>query len=187
VLRRSHRLTSHILWAISACASLCFEARAAAPSEKVGSPGAAATVGGTAARTSPDRIASAGAGRTNGAVMPQRGASPPAHDGNADRLRSLLGAQARGRTARTAPGVRSSDGAPAVTTAGTLRSGNSLGRPSPPVSRLPAHATASLKVSARDSTIGGSRGAGPGRVGGPAMGRAANGATIDGIHVHRKF
>jgi hypothetical protein len=38
----------------------------------------------------------------------------------------------------------------------------------------------------RDSTIGGPRAPGPGRVGGPAIGRTAHNATIDGTQLHHQ-
>ena len=62
---------------------------------------------------------------------------------------------------------------------------NPVVRPKLSISNDPAR-TLSRTVP-RGSTIGGPRVAGPARVGGPATGRAANPAVIDGTQLHRKF
>src|SRR3977135_721950 len=133
---------SHILCAILACAPVTFEARATASSEDGRSP-AAANAGEAAGRAAPNRNAGAKTGRkdggeptqagartggdskgrdaaaadssSRGSVTPQRGVGQSARgNGNADRLHSLLNAQANGHRARRQPGraARSTRAAP---------------------------------------------------------------------------
>src|ERR1700722_18584561 len=122
---------SHLLCAMLACVPLTFEARATA---------------GDRGSTSRDAAVAASSRRGSG---------------NADRLHSLLNAQARGHPARQ-PGR-------------SVRSARAISAP-PPAARL-----ASIP---RISAIGGPHPQAFARVGGPAVSRTTHIATIDGAQLH---
>jgi hypothetical protein len=122
-----------------------------------------------------------------GADIPQNAHGPAARS-NGDRLRSLLDAQARGRVARpSSPPVGSTRAA----SGNVVAQGPSGASPAlPPAVTAPnvaARAAANQGPASRNSTIGGPRAQGLGQVGGPAIGRPAHAATIDGTQLHHKF
>jgi hypothetical protein len=221
---------SHILCAMLACAPLTFEARAATSSADGPSSAAAVNVGEAAGRAAPSRNAGSKRGRTvdrgsnqagaqtgsgskgrdaAAAASPRRGSATSqggvAQTGrsNADRLHSLLNAQARGRLARQ-PGragstravtrgpddVRGSQG---VSPAGRSKLAASNSAAAMPVvqpkvaASNSAPSAARLSSTPRNSAIGGPHAQGLGRVGGPAISRATHGATVDGAQLHHKF
>lgn len=196
--RRSHRATLRILCALLSCAPLILEVRVAASSED-GSSSVTAVRRVTDGRSTPvssgggmskSRDAVAAASPRHGAIKTQRGVGQLTRS-NADRLRSLLSAEARGRTPRPSNHVRSTDGTTGNRAVGTQPSPNTTIRPTLPVSKLPARAAAGTATTAHaggmDSRIGGPHAAGPGRLGGPIIGRTANSAAIDGTQIRRKF
>lgn len=128
--------------------------------------------------------------------------------GNADRLRSLLGAQARGRVARqpTRPSVGSAraptiggstgqerfGGNPAQFGAGPVRQPSQrVGQPvgSLALASLPktARPAPTLSALATHSTNGARRAPGLAVVGGPVIGRDVHNSTIDGTQARHKF
>lgn len=177
---------SHILFAVLACASLSFIARATASSED--------------GRTAPTRDSSSKAVRTGdlessqtgvrtrgssirrdaaeavsprgGSVMPQRGIGR-ATGGNAERLHTLLNAQARGRVARQ-PGR-------------PIGSTRAAGQPKLAVSKRTPSPAPKLTAIPRDSEVGGPHVQSIGRLGGPVIGRTNHSALIDGTTLRRKF
>jgi len=167
---------------------------------------AAADVGEAASRTALGRDSSiAVAGAENGgapkrrdartAVSPRRGSATPqravaqhAH-GNADRLHSMLSANPRGRLAKASSRPVGSNHA-ATGGDGVVsspRGSNPAGKPKPAVSKNASQATTGVKTVADGSRIGGPHASGLGRLGGPATGRTANSATINGTQLHRKL
>ena len=135
------------------------------------------------------------------AVAPPRGAIAARRGGaqldrsSADRARPLLHKQSPRTVARAAGGpVASKRAGPAPAVAGTRGPANPVVPTGPAgpvaVARLSALRTA-LRFSPghaapdRGSSIGGASITHPGRVGGSAMGRAANPGAIDGTQVHR--
>jgi hypothetical protein len=178
-------------------------------SKRVGSDSSVGSTGGN-----PGAAASHG----RGSAAPQRRVGQLATP-NADRLRSLLSARARGRPAQ--PASRRSAGPIRPRTGGgaAARGPGGAGeatRPTPAASRPAAVASGPTTVASRPtgvasgptpvgsniatraltspsavtrafgrgSTIGGPRAPGPGLVGGPAIGRTAHNATIDGSQLH---
>jgi hypothetical protein len=126
-------------------------------------------------------------------VSPHRDSFTPPHAAgpfarsNADRLHSLSGAKARDSVAK-APNRMESAKATAGNMAGRGIHGSSVGSPIPPVSNRAIRGGDSLAVVARGSSIGGgSYARGYGRLPGPATGRTARNASIDGTQLHRKF
>jgi hypothetical protein len=224
---------SHILCAMLACAPLTFEARATASSADGPSSVAADNVGEAAGGTAPSRNAGAKARRSGdrgsaqagartgvgskgqgaavavsprrGSVTPQGGVAQGARS-NADRLHSLLNAQAHGRRARQpspvgstrrvthGPDVRGLQG---VSPSGQprLAASNSAAPPAAMPSGQPRLAASNSAASPaarpvatpRNSTIGGPHAQGSARVGGPAIGRTVHNAIIDGSQQHHKF
>ena len=197
--RRSHRATLRILCALLSCAPLILEARVAASSEdgsssvtavrRVNEGGPTPVSSGTGGM-SKSRDAVAAVSPRHGFVKTQRGVGQLTRS-NADRLRSLLSAEARGRTPRASTHVRSTDGTTGNRIVGTQPSPNPAIRPTLPVSKLPAWAAAGTAATAHsvgmDSRIGGPHATDPGRLGGPIIGRTANNAAIDGTQMRRKF
>jgi hypothetical protein len=137
---------------------------------------------------------------TAGPFTPERGAGQLSRS-NADRLHSLLRTQAHAPGARpgsrpAAQSSRSEGGGSAVARTPDLRSPV---RPSMAVSKSAARTALSAnppvaKAVNRGSLVGGPHPAGAGRVGGPAMGRAAfsrtaaaNRAALDGAQMRRRF
>jgi hypothetical protein len=222
----------YILCAMLVCAPLTFEARATSSSEDGASSGAAANVGDAAGRKVPSRNANTKAGRTGdrgsnqwgaqagsgskgrdtavapstrrGSIAPQGGVAQAGRS-NADRLHSLLNAQARGHLARQ-PGGRVGStravthgpndvrGPQGVSPAGQSKLAASSGAAAVPAgqsklvaSNSAAPPAAKLTSTARNPAIGGPHAQGLGRVGGPAISRTAHSATIDGAQLHHKF
>ena len=165
---------SHLLCAMLACVPLAFEARASA---------------GDRGSTSRDAAV---------AASPRRGA------GNADRVHSLLNAQARGRPARqpgrpvgsaraVAHGPDDARGRQGVSAAGQpkLAASNSAAAMPAGQTKLAASNSAPppaarLSSIPRNSAIGGPHASRLGRVGGPAISRTTHIATIDGAQLHHK-
>ncbi len=131
------------------------------------------------------------------AVSPRRDAvtAPPVGSlagNNADHLRSLQLAKARGRIAPASSRPLGPDRAAATENmaarARGLRGATRVGLPMPPVSQNAARVQPSVKAAAiRGPIVGGPHAAGPGQVGGPAIGRTARNSAIDGAHMRRKF
>jgi hypothetical protein len=193
---------ARLVWAIWMCSPLALQAGPAEAlghgsssaahaetqeSARVGSgKGAVSRGGNTAAAVSPRR----------GAVTPQRGAGQVARS-NADRLHSLLRTQARALAAK--PLSRPAGSGRAAATASAIAPtpafhGASPVRPTTAVSKIAARAPPSAnppsaKAVTRGSLIDGLRPAGPGRLGGSAIGRvaAANRAAVDGAQIRRRF
>jgi hypothetical protein len=149
---------------------------------------------------------------TGAAAVPHRDSAESQHGSsrltspNADRLRSLLNARARGRTARLpsrgsvgpvrtatgkGTGIRGSGGAdresrstPVASRPAAVSSG-----PASVVSGMTARGVASPGALSRAvrgvPTIGGPPATSHGFVGGPTIGRTARNATIDGTQLHR--
>jgi len=196
---RSHRATLGILCALLSCAPLILEARVAASSEDGSSSvtaarrvndGRSTAVSSGTGGMSKSRDAVAAVSPRHGFVRTQPGVGQLTRS-NADRLRSLPSAEARGRTPRPSTHVRSTAGTTGNRVVGTQPSPNPTIRPTLPVSKLPARAAAGTAATAhavaKDSRIGGPHVAGPGRLGGPIIGRTANNAAIDGTQIRRKF
>jgi hypothetical protein len=225
---------SHILCAMLACAPLTFEARATASSEDGPSSVAAPNVGEAVGGTAPSRTAGAKAGRSGdrgsaqagartgvgskgqgaavavsprrGSLTPQGGVAQGAHS-NADRLHSLLNAQAHGRLARKpsrpvgstrgvtqGPDVRglqgvSPSGQPRLAASNSAAPPAAMpsGQPRLAASNSAAPPAARPVATPRNSTIGGPHAQGSARVGGPAIGRTVHNAIIDGSQQHHKF
>jgi len=203
---------ARLLCVIWVCAPLALEAGAAGSPASGGS--SAAAMGQAAGGSAPARDTSIKAGRAQthestqagsakaggskgrnaavavaprrGAVTPQRAAGQLARS-NADRLHSLLSAKARERRTAASNPVPSTRGATANRIAGGSRTSSPLAQRTLPASKLPAPSATSVKAVAGSSRIGGPQTAGRGRLGGPAIGRTANSATINGTQLHRKF
>jgi hypothetical protein len=199
VRRRSHRATLGILCALVLCAPLSIEARAAASSEDGSASGAAARrvndgqsiqMGLAKGGESKARNAVAADLPSHGSVRSQRGVGRLARS-NADRLHSLLSAEGRGGTPRASSHVRSTGGTTGNRVVGAQRSANPAARSTLPVSKLAARAAPGTRTTANavgiNSRIGGLHATGPGRLGGPTIGGAANNAAIDGAQMRRKF
>jgi hypothetical protein len=230
---------SHILCAILACAPLIFEARATASSEDGGSSAGAANVGDAAGRAAPRRSAGTKPGRTGNresnqagaqtggsskgrdaavAASPRRGSVTSqggvaqAGRSNADRLHSLLNAQAHGRLARQPSRVGSTHaathgpddvrGPQGVSPAGQPKMAASNGaapRAAAPAgqSKPAASNTAAAmpvgqpKVAASNSAVPSTRRLSStprnSAIGGPAISRATHSAIVDGAQLHHKF
>ena len=104
--------------------------------------------------------------------------------GNADRLHSLLNAQARGRIAnapRRAVSIKHESGNMVV------HGQSSAGPLSAPVPKFAARPATSMTAAAGNSRMGASHSAGVARVGGPALGRTAHDAAIAGTQLHHKL
>jgi len=129
------------------------------------------------------------------AVSPRRGSATPqrvvdqlAHS-NADRLHSMLSAKPRGRLAKASSRPVGSNHA-ATGGDGVVRGPRGLnpaGKPKPAVSKNASQATTSVQTVAGGPRIRGPHAGGLGRLGGPATGRTANSATINGTQLHRKL
>ena len=223
---------SHILCAMLACAPLTYGGRAGASSADGPSSAAAAKVDEVAGRAAPSRNsvtqrgrmgdpgsnqagaptgsgskgrdAAVAASTRRGSVKPQ-GAVAQAGRSNADRLHSLLNAQAHGRLARQ-PGGRVGStravthgpndvrGPRGVSPAGQSRLAASssaaavpAGQPKLVASNAAAPPAAKLMSTPRNSAIGGPHAQALGRVGGPAISRTTHSATIDGTQLRHKF
>ena len=220
---------SHIFCAMLACAPLTFGGRAGASSAGGPSSAAAAKVDEVAGRAAPSRNsvtqrgrmgdpgsnqagaptgsgskgrdAAVAASTRRGSVKPQ-GAVAQAGRSNADRLHSLLNAQAHGRFARQ-PGGRVGStravtygpndvrGPRGVSPAGQSRLAASSAVPAsqskPFASNSAAPPAAKLMSTPRNSAIGGPHAQALGRVGGPAISRTTHSATIDGTQLRHKF
>ncbi|MGO9995124.1 MAG: hypothetical protein ACLPTF_21785 [Steroidobacteraceae bacterium] len=206
-----------LLRALCVCAPLALGASAAELPARNGAAVAVANTGQAVGGDAPGRDASINAGRPvaqesthvdsgkgdgskgrhAAAVSPRRSSATPLRAAgplarsNADRLRSLHPAKARGRITPTAN--RRVGPNPAAASGNLSARGRGLpgaspqGVPAPPVATSAARAPPNVKAMVRGSTIGGPRAVGPGRVGGPATGRAANNTAIDGTQVRRKF
>jgi hypothetical protein len=141
--------------------------------------------------SSKGRDAAAAVSPRRGSVTPQRGVAQGgvAQTGrNADRLHSLLNAQARGRLARQPS--RPVGSARAVTRGLDVRGpqgGTPAGQPKLAASNSAVSPAARLVMTPRTSTIGGPHSQGIGRVGGPAISRTTRSATVDGTQLHHKF
>jgi hypothetical protein len=203
---------ARLLCVIWVCAPLALEASAAGSPASGGS--SVAAMGQAAGGSAPARDTSIQAGRAethestplgsakaghskgrdavvagsprNGSVARQRGAGQLARS-NAARLHALLSAKARGRRTAASNPARPTHGATGNRMAGGSRSSSPLAERALPASKLPAPSATSVKAVARGSRIGGPQTAGPGRLGGPTIGRTANSATINGTQLHRKF
>jgi hypothetical protein len=133
-----------------------------------------------------------------GSVTPQRRAGQLARS-NADRLRSLPGTQARAPAAKRSSQPADSSRRVGATGTGRMPSfhgANPVGPPTSPVSNKAARVSLSAianpsnaKAVTRGERVGGPRPAGPGRLGGPATGRAAtsNSSTLDGAQIRHRF
>jgi hypothetical protein len=160
----------HILCAILACAPLTFEARAAAET----------------GRGSKGRDAAVAASPRRGSVTSQGGVAQ-AGRGNADRLHSLLNAQARGRLARQP--VRAGSTRGVIRGRSDVRGSQGVSPAGNPKLAAPNSAAPSpvRLPTPRNPAAGGPHAQGPGRVGGPAISRATHSATVDGAQLRRKF
>ena len=165
---------SHLLCAMLACVPLTLEARA----------------------TAGDR----GSASRDAAVA----ASPRRGPGNADRVHSLLNAQARGHPARqpgrsvrsaraVAQGPDDARGRVGVSAAGQSKLAASngaaampAGQPKLAASISAAPPAARLSSIPRNSAIGRPHAQALARVGGPAISRTTHSATIDGAQLHHK-
>jgi hypothetical protein len=136
------------------------------------------------------RNAAVAASPRRGSVTAPRAAGPLARS-NADRLRSLHPAKARGGIAST-PNRRVG---PKVAATSSNVSAAGRGIPGSHPQALPMRPVAvgadrvspSAKAMVRGSAIGGPRAAaGPGQLGGPATGRTAHNTAIDGTQVRHK-
>jgi hypothetical protein len=149
------------------------------------------TGGGSTGGGSKGRDAAAAVSPRRGSVTPQRGVAQVgvAQTGrNADRLHSLLNAQARGRLTRQPS--RPAGSTRAVTRGLDVRGpqgGMPAGQPRLAASNSAASPAARLVMTPRTSTIGGPHSQGIGRVGGPAISRTTRSATVDGTQLHHKF
>jgi hypothetical protein len=156
-----------------------------------GSTGGGSTGGGSTGGGSKGRDAAAAVSPRRGSVTPQRGVAQVgvAQAGrNADRLHSLLNAQARGRLTRQPS--RPAGSTRAVTRGLDVRGpqgGMPAGQPRLAASISAASPAARLVMTPRTSTIGGPHSQGIGRVGGPAISRTTRSATVDGTQLHHKF
>ena len=165
----------HILCAILACAPLTFEARAAAET----------------GRGSKGRDAAVAASPRRGSVTSQGGAAqggiPRAGRSNADRLHSLLSAQAHGRLARQP--VRAGSTRGVIRGRSDVRGSQGVSPAGNPKLAAPNSAAPSpvRLPTPRNPAAGGPHAQGPGRVGGPAISRATHSATVDGAQLRRKF
>jgi hypothetical protein len=199
VRMRSHRATLGILCALLSCAPLILEARVAASSEDGSSSvtavrrvndGRSTPVSSGTGGMSKSRNAMAAVSPSHGPVRTQPGVGQLTRS-NADRLHSLLSAEARGGTPMASSHVRSTGGTTGNRVAGAQRSANPAARPTLPVSKLAARAAPGRGTTANavgiNSRIGGLHATGPGRLGGPTVGRTANNAAIDGTRMRRKF
>jgi hypothetical protein len=163
----------------------------ARPRTDGGSTGGGSTGGGSTGSGSKGRNAAAAVSPRRGSVTPQRGVAQvgAAQTGrNADRLHSLLNAQARGRLARQPS--RPAGSTRAVTRGLDVRGpqgGMPAGQPRLAASNSAASPAARLVMTPRTSTIGGPHSQGVGRVGGPAISRTTRSATVDGTQLHHKF
>jgi hypothetical protein len=158
------------------------------------------------ARASKGRDAAAADSSSRGSVTPQRGVGQSARgNSNADRLHSLLNAQANGHLARRQPGraARSTraassaaSGAATRTAPGAATRGRGApvpqgmtpaGQPKLAASRGAASPVPRTTAIPSGPAIGGPRAQGLGRVGGPANNRTTRSATIDGSRPPHKF
>ncbi len=180
-----------VLWV---CGSPALEARAAeSPAHNAASMAPNINAGRSAAQESTQARSSKGDGSKGrdaaAAASPRRGSVATAHTArslarsNADRPRSLHPTKALGYVA-PAPNRR------VAPKAGTA-SGNMSARGQAPTPRAAASAARvprSVTAMVRGSAIGGLRApAGSGQLGGPARGRTAHNAAIDGTQLHRKM
>lgn len=206
---------THIFCAIIACAPLTFEAHAAATSDGSSSV-AAANAGKATSRTASSRNANTKAGRTgdrgsnqagaqtgsgskgrdaavaasprHGPVTPQGGITQAGRS-NANRLHSLLNAQARGRLARQ-PGRDAGSNRAVTHGPNDVRGPQGVSTASQPklaASKSAVPQAARLSPAPRNSAIGGPRAQGVGLLGGAAISRTRHAATIDGAQPRHKF
>jgi hypothetical protein len=184
---------AHLLCAIGLSAPLVLEASAAESPARVGSSAEAAGMAHAAASSAPGRDpastkAVTATPRRNSGAAP-RGVAELTRS-NANRLQSLHRQEARGRVAKSPSRPIGPTRGPATARTAPARQQSGVSPVVPPklsVSNNAVRTLPNLKVAPRGSTIGGPHVAGPGRVGGPATGRTANPAAIDGTQVHRKF
>lgn len=198
---RGVRRRSYILCAMCVCATAAFAAGAPDPS----APGAGSPAAATEAKhadhskstgVAPAKARGAKVAGTVTAAASRRGSALPQHPvgqlsrgGKADRPHSPPSAPARGRVAKA-----SSPASPSGATIGNKamaplgardpRGSSPSGRLAAPVSTI-APAT-SVKAVTGASRMSGPRLSIPAHLGGPAIGRTANGA-IGGAQLHRKF
>jgi hypothetical protein len=185
---------SHLLCAVLACAPLTVDALAPASSEDSSS-SAVANAGGVAGQAVPTQGRSSKAGRAGDSesshagvrtrsVMPQRGRGT---GGSAERLHSPLNAQERGRLAhqpgRPIGSTRAATGVPGVRTPNAV---GAAGQSKLAASKRIASPAPKLTAIPRDSAIGGPHAQSVGRLGGPAIDRTNQSATIDGRKFGRK-
>jgi hypothetical protein len=157
------------------------------------------------------RDTAAAASPRRGPVTPPPGAGKAgigqAGRGNADRLGSMLNAQARGPLARqhsrpvastrgaaSSPGLHGPQGTspagpptPAASNGAGPPAAMPAGQPKLVASNGAGSPAAKLAATSRGLVIGGPRIQSAGRVGGPAINRTTRGATIDGSQPHHKF
>jgi hypothetical protein len=192
---------ARLLCALWVCGPLALEARAAdsparndgavAPA-KAGHPAAhESTQAGSSKGDGPKGRNAAAAASPRGSSVTASRAAGPLSRSNADRLRSLQPAKARGNTASTS----NRRGAPKAATASSNLSARGI--PGERLQALPtrrpvvvgvARVSPSAKAMVRGSAIGGPRAAaGPGQLGGPATGRrTVHNTAIDGTQVRHK-
>lgn len=172
---------ARLLCAIGICAPLVLSAGAAeSPARQ--RPSAAKSTARTAPETARQAVAPA--------LTPRRGSNTAQRE-TAQRDRSTenrVGSPPRGRTP-----ARASTG-PLASRRTAPRGAAAIRGPASPVvpislsaSKSAPRTSPSHKAPDRVSSIGGARVAGPGRLGGPAMGRRASDGVIDGSQVRRKF
>jgi hypothetical protein len=176
---------AHIVCAMLACVPLSFEARATASSEDGRPSVAAAKVDEAARRTVPGRAGSAEPQGTRDRESTQARARTGGGSKGRD---SAVAVSPHGRLARQpnrpVGSIRAATAGPAVRGPQGVRPAS---QPKLAAATSAASPAARLAVTPRNSTIGGPHPQGFGRVGGPAIGRATHGATIDGGQMHPKF
>ena len=183
---------AHLLCVIGLSAPLVLEASEADSPARAGSSAEAAGMTHAAASTAPRRDSAS----TKVAGRSQAQESIRAKSGNGLKA----GSAAAVATSRRNSGAAPRRVGPSRPTGPTRAAASALTAPTreqrgmspvvPPklsVSNNAVRTLPNLKVAPRGSTIGGPHVAGPGRLGGPATGRTANPAVIDGTQVHRKF
>lgn len=171
------------LWAL-----LVIEASAAGSPARADSPAESVRTAHAATSTAPDRDPArtkTGLKGANAAVTAAPRNAAEHTRSNADRLHSP---RARVAKSTSQPIVPKHAAATALTaSARTQLDAHPLVPPKLSVSRNAVRALPNLNTVPRGSIIGGPHVVGPGRIGGPATGRAANSAGINGTPLHRKF
>jgi hypothetical protein len=197
---------SHILCAMLACAPLIFETRATASSADGPSSAAAANVGEAAGRAASSRNAGTKRVRTgnrgsNQAGAQTRGRLTRQSGGRVGSTRAVTHGPddvrgPQGVSAVVQPKMATSNGAAPPTAVpgdqSKLAASNSAaampaGGPKVAASNSAAPLATRLWSTPRNSAIGGPHAQGLGRVGGPAISRATQSATVDGTQLHHKF